>query len=1154
MSYIFSIPAEEITTIPDASPSKADYVKKNDTFETWRKKTNWLIQDSGRDIVLGTDTSGNFISTIAGTANQVLVAGSGSESSTVTLSLPQSIGTSSNVVFGNINGTVITGSSLVATSTITSPSITVSGTGSFAVLSVSGSSNVIGKGTFGQVETPNLKVTSSADFTGVDVTARSFTGTTVNGTTITGNNITGSTSVTSPSISATTNLFSPVANLTTLTSTTVTSTNGNFTNLSSNNSTIGSGTFSTSLTSNGTLLVLGNSEVRGDLSVTNGKKLVIPSGITNIRNNEYTWPASANIQNTYLKYGSNGQLSWSEINVSSAAIVFEDVVPVGVIVRWDQNVTLPNTKWAYCNNQLISSLSITQADKDKLNAIYPGGRLPTTSSVIIKIASDYVKRFSVNLAEGITGTKNGGTVTLFDATSDSADAPTLVTLKVNYDTNTLAIAGNQLKVKDATFLPLASGGTVSGQVKVNGGSNVTLANTTGNLIVGNNSSTHIAIDGETLQARNNGSSSTLELNPFGGAVTVTAAPSAADHVVNKTYADTKLASIGGTITGPILYSPASFESTHLVNKAFVDTNFLNKITGGSLSVPITSPAPSADGHLVNKTYADGKLALTGGTVTGKILVTGTGATIDTANQLVTKDYADLKLALTGGTINSGGSISWATAPTADAHLVNKAFVDGNTLSSVKDSSTTGIISVGRDPVSPLEVATKQYVDRITDHQILRFNVNLRDASDSIKSGPSISAWSRESTTINSITFYEYTYTYLSSYEPYVQLEPGHWIPTGIANYLYDGIYQISSNVVTSGIGYLKFMVQHSDLPTGFTTSNKSTTVTKGTASIDHFGAALDGDRRVVVVFPAAFANKAVADTLCLVNLKSGYELPPLSNDIIDENDFSRLSVDLKRLHVSSNCTVDNSSFSSTILSRARTYEYTSKFPNSNPLWFVSKDETSDKYYTFSRKTIPVGIATSSYFACVDISYRRPNVIDKNTPTYNYISMASVGYSYSNNPASPIGTAQGNSIFDDSAVLKYGENVLNQRGIDGINVKWNTNTLRYDQQFGTNAVSNKPTVYYAVPENRAITWSFGNEGKGPHGAYSSGQYMVSITDITTGKIKTYILLFKAHQNKTAKSISFRDGKFYYNYGTDAPYLLVNGVTDNSATTVVSSVTT
>lgn len=50
-------------------------------------------------VALGTDTTGNYVATIAGTANQVTVTGSGSETSAVTISLPQDIHTGASPTF-----------------------------------------------------------------------------------------------------------------------------------------------------------------------------------------------------------------------------------------------------------------------------------------------------------------------------------------------------------------------------------------------------------------------------------------------------------------------------------------------------------------------------------------------------------------------------------------------------------------------------------------------------------------------------------------------------------------------------------------------------------------------------------------------------------------------------------------------------------------------------------------------------------------------------------------------------------------------------------------------------------------------------------------------------------------------------------------------
>ena len=62
-------------------------------------------------IDLGTDTTGNYIATISGTANQISVTGSGSESAAVTIGLPSDVTISNDLtVTGNltVNGTTTT--------------------------------------------------------------------------------------------------------------------------------------------------------------------------------------------------------------------------------------------------------------------------------------------------------------------------------------------------------------------------------------------------------------------------------------------------------------------------------------------------------------------------------------------------------------------------------------------------------------------------------------------------------------------------------------------------------------------------------------------------------------------------------------------------------------------------------------------------------------------------------------------------------------------------------------------------------------------------------------------------------------------------------------------------------------------------------------
>ena len=60
-------------------------------------------------VALGTDTTGAYISTIAGTANQVTVAGSGGETAAITLGLPNDVTITNNLTVGgnlNVTGTI----------------------------------------------------------------------------------------------------------------------------------------------------------------------------------------------------------------------------------------------------------------------------------------------------------------------------------------------------------------------------------------------------------------------------------------------------------------------------------------------------------------------------------------------------------------------------------------------------------------------------------------------------------------------------------------------------------------------------------------------------------------------------------------------------------------------------------------------------------------------------------------------------------------------------------------------------------------------------------------------------------------------------------------------------------------------------------------
>jgi hypothetical protein len=91
-----------------------------------------VLTIGGNTVVMGTDTAGAYVATIAGTANQITAsvsAGDGNESASVTLSLPQDI---------NITNINMSGTASVATNLTVSGSTSVAGAITAASASVAG--------------------------------------------------------------------------------------------------------------------------------------------------------------------------------------------------------------------------------------------------------------------------------------------------------------------------------------------------------------------------------------------------------------------------------------------------------------------------------------------------------------------------------------------------------------------------------------------------------------------------------------------------------------------------------------------------------------------------------------------------------------------------------------------------------------------------------------------------------------------------------------------------------------------------------------------------------------------------------------------------------------------------------------------------------
>lgn len=89
---------------------------------------------AANSVALGTDTTGNYVATVAGTANQVTVSGSGSETAAITLSLPQDIHTQATPTFSGVKfGVTGTETALDKAVTTTLATTTTTAIDSFAV-------------------------------------------------------------------------------------------------------------------------------------------------------------------------------------------------------------------------------------------------------------------------------------------------------------------------------------------------------------------------------------------------------------------------------------------------------------------------------------------------------------------------------------------------------------------------------------------------------------------------------------------------------------------------------------------------------------------------------------------------------------------------------------------------------------------------------------------------------------------------------------------------------------------------------------------------------------------------------------------------------------------------------------------------------------
>lgn len=141
--------------------------------------SNVALTIAADSVALGTDTTGNYVATIAGTTNRVSVTGSGSENAAITLDLPQDIHTGASPTFTGLTlsgDLAVNGADITTTETGTATVFNTNAT----TLNIGGAATTvsIGAGTGTTTVNNSLTVTGNLTVNGTTTTVNSTTLTT----------------------------------------------------------------------------------------------------------------------------------------------------------------------------------------------------------------------------------------------------------------------------------------------------------------------------------------------------------------------------------------------------------------------------------------------------------------------------------------------------------------------------------------------------------------------------------------------------------------------------------------------------------------------------------------------------------------------------------------------------------------------------------------------------------------------------------------------------------------------------------------------------------------------------------------------------------------------------------------------------------------
>ena len=350
-----------------------------------------------------------------------------------------------------------------------------------------------------------------------------------------------------------------------------------------------------------------------------------------------------------------------------------------------------------------------------------------------------VSSTEVNFLAGVTSTVQTQLAAKVDLAGDTMTGELVLYAE---PINPLGAVPKQLLESTAALKVAKAGDTMSGFLSLHADPTAALhAATKG--YVDTSISTHTSSDSLHM---------TAEQNTFLDAVTVTATEVNYLTGVTSSVQDqinSKLATSGGTMSGPINLSGAPTLDAHAANKGYVDAQDALKLnlTGGTMTGAIQLPAidPVAATEAAHKGYVDARITATttyidtqdalkvakaGDTMTG-FLTLHAAPTNDL--HASTKKYVDDSIVTLDNAVDAEflvvKGVTDALRGDVDGLLVDpvtKSYVDtqDGTLVPKSGATMTGYLTLHADPLQPLHPASKQYVDAVAQGLITKPSVRF----------------------------------------------------------------------------------------------------------------------------------------------------------------------------------------------------------------------------------------------------------------------------------------------------------------------------------------------------------------------------------------------------------------------------------------------